>query len=420
MRSARNIGGIIEARLSPHALDALRRVAAAAESVGAAPYLVGGFARDALMGVGGAVDIDITLAGVDSAAFERVAERAGGSLTNRSRFGTAKLQVGDARMDIAMARAESYPTPGSLPAVRAGDIRQDMDRRDFTVNAMAVSLAADGWGDLYDPRGGRRDLGARLLRALHAHSFRDDATRILRAARYCARLGLTPTEDTREALIASTSHISAISAARVRNELERVFDERDAAPEAMRLLSEWEALSAIHPALGYSPAAWRDFVAETADAPAKSRNGIAYAMLCRGVSDADASGVVARLMPDGAGARRIREAGALGRDLDRLGERALASLPNSRLAALLDPLDEDSVRGVALASRGAARRRLVEYLALHRGARSELGGAELIAMGAPRGRAVGCILRRLRDARLDGEASSIADERALAERLIKG
>ena len=145
--------------------------------------------------------------------------------------------------------------PGSLPVVRPGTLAEDLARRDFSVNAMAVSLSESDWGDLFDPQGGLNDLRARMLRILYPDSFRDDATRILRAARYASRLSLALSPETEDHLLGSVGFISKISPARMRDELERVFLEAEAAP-ALGLLNEWRALSAISPALEYEADAW--------------------------------------------------------------------------------------------------------------------------------------------------------------------
>jgi len=292
-------------------------------------------------------------------------------------------------------------------------MRQDLARRDFSINAMAVSLSAGSWGKLLDPHEGRADLGAGLIRALHAASFRDDPTRIFRAARYAARLGMRLEPDTLDWALDSTRFISRLSPARVRNELELIFDEPDSASDAMGLLSDWGALSAIHPSLRRNARAWERFGSDTAGLARRERAGVGYAILCYGVSDADASAIVARLRPDGISRRAIRDAANLG----RIAESEIIRRSNSELAALLDPLGGSAIRGAALAAADAARRRFEEYLSRHRHLKPHLTGDDLIRMGVPRGPDVGRMLARLRSARIDGDAATAEDERALVRRL---
>ena len=111
------------------------------------------------------------------------------------RFGTATVGVPGASVDLVTARSETYRQPGALPEVRPGSIAEDLARRDFTVNAMAVPLTGDARG-LVDPHGGRADLRAGIIRTLHTGSFRDDPTRIFRAARYSKRLGFSVHRET--------------------------------------------------------------------------------------------------------------------------------------------------------------------------------------------------------------------------------
>ena len=394
--------------------NALRAVGDAAERAGAEPYLVGGAVRDLLLGRAAAADLDVSLLRADANTFDAIASLTGGKVTKRSQFNTARLALGEMAIDLAMARAEEYPSPGSLPVVRPADsMRQDLARRDFSVNAMAVSLSASSWGKLLDPHEGRADLDAGLIRALHPASFRDDPTRIFRAARYSARLNMAPEPDTLGWILDSTRFIARLSPERVRNELELIFNEPDSANAAMRLLDAWDALSEIHPSLRRDARAWARFPAETSGLVRQERAGVGYALLCCGASDTDANAIVARLRPDRTSRRSIRDAATLG----RIVESELACRSKSELASLLDPLSESAIRGAALSSANAARRRFEEYLSRHRHLKLHLTGDDLIRMGIQRGPEVGRALARLRAARIDGDAMTAEDERALVRRL---
>ena len=149
-------------------------------------HLVGGAVRDLLLG---RTPKEIDLVAEEDGA--GVAERLAAGVGRRhARFGTASLQTEDGLpIDVATARAEEYPSPGSLPVVRPGTLEDDMARRDFTVNAIAVGLSPDRRGQVHQADGALRDLGAGVLRVLHDRSFIDDPTRMVRMARYAARLG---------------------------------------------------------------------------------------------------------------------------------------------------------------------------------------------------------------------------------------
>ena len=410
-----NVAELMASRLTPESLDAVRIVGAAAESAETAPYLVGGAVRDLMLGCTESVDLDIALVGADGSSFARLAELTGGRIARQSQFVTAKLELDALVVDLAMARAEEYPTPGSLPVVRPGTLREDLLRRDFSINAMAVSLNSETWGDVVDLNSGLADLSGRRLRILHEKSFRDDPTRILRAARYLPRLALTPTSDTLNALLQSVSLLDKVSPARARNELDRVFTEND--PQgAMRYLSDWGALRAIHPSLEFQSEAWTRYAAQAKGLPALERTSLGYAILCCGISDVDANGLVRRLNPPVAVRRAIQEAAMLG----RTASSGLLNQPNSELARVLDPSSESALLGVALANGGELGSRISTYLRRHRNLRPRLTGDDLIEMGAPRGPAVGSILERLRNAWLDDDISSASDELALAARLVRG
>ncbi len=409
-----NVAGLMASSLTPESLSAIRAIGAAAETAGVVPFLVGGSVRDLILGRAKSLDIDITLVGANDTIFASIAELSGGRIARRSQFVTAKLQLDSLEVDLAMARAEEYPKPGSLPVVRPGTLVEDLSRRDFSVNAMAVSLSSETWGDLVDLHQGLDDLEGRRLRVLHENSFRDDPTRILRAARYSSRLTLKPTPATLDALLNSVSFLDSVSPARVRNELERVCLERDPSG-AMKLLSDWGVLGAIHPCLEFQPDAWDRFATEANDLPSQYRTVLGYAILSWGISEADARGLIARLNPGASERTSIRETVIL----SRTPATELEGSTNSDLARVLDPLSEPAVMCAALNTGGGLGCRISRYMRSHRGLRPHLTGDALIEMGVPRGPAVGDILRRLRDSWLDGEVSTADEERALAEKLAR-
>jgi tRNA nucleotidyltransferase (CCA-adding enzyme) len=159
-------------------------------------YVVGGAVRDALLGRVPR-ELDFVVEGDAAEVAERAAERLGGRAVVHERFGTATVQAEGVQFDVASARSEHYPRPGALPEVRAdAPLTDDLARRDFTVNAIAFHLANGG---IVEWPGARADLEAGLLRVLHERSFEDDPTRLLRLARYGARLGFA-TEPQTEAL----------------------------------------------------------------------------------------------------------------------------------------------------------------------------------------------------------------------------
>ena len=411
-----NISDLMASGMESYVLQTVRAVAKAAEDCGVEPYLVGGLVRDLIIGTAASSDLDMTLVGASSDTFDDIVHRVSGEITKRSQFNTVALRVGGHDFDLIMARAESYPTPGSLPVVWPGTLEEDLARRDFSVNAMAVSLSGAGWGDLFDPQGGLADLRNGILRILHPDSFQDDATRVLRAARYSSRLSLTLSPETRNALLESVGYISYISPARVRDELERVFLESQAGA-ALCLLQEWGALTAISPALEYEADAWSLYSDRTDGLSKRGRIAVGYAILGAGMSATGAAIVAARLMPGARARRALQDAAEL---IARIDGGEFEGAANSVVAEALDALLELSVMGCAIARAGSPiGGRLEEYLRVHRPLRTILTGDDIIALGVPRGPEVGRIQRLLRAARQDGLIESRAEEEAFVLDRLK-
>lgn len=213
--------------------------------------LVGGAVRDLLLGRAPR-ELDAVVAG-EAALFARdLAESLGAdaakspSATLHERFGTAVVEWQGGRVDIAERRAESYPAPGALPQVRPGSTEEDLRRRDFTVNAIAVPLGGPRMGELLCAEHALEDLAAGRLRVLHERSFVEDPTRLLRLARYRARLGFEPERHTAElaAEALAAGALATVSRARVGAELRLALGEPDPVA-ALGALSELGVLSAL-------------------------------------------------------------------------------------------------------------------------------------------------------------------------------
>ena len=160
-----------------------------AERSGTALYLVGGALRDLLRGPSAPMcEIDLAVQGEVEAIARAAARASNAEFTLFPRFRTAHLRLGSATVDLASARRERYPEPTAPPVVWPAAIADDLPRRDFSVNAMALALTNERRGELLDPCGGLCDLRARRIRVLHTRSFIHDPARLLRACRYAARL----------------------------------------------------------------------------------------------------------------------------------------------------------------------------------------------------------------------------------------
>ena len=381
--------------------DRLRRLAG---EDGTAVYLVGGPVRDYLLGAA-VNDLDIAVAGDAIGLAERLAEDVGGRLRVHRRFGTATVSAAGAVVDLVTARRERYRRPGALPDVRPGSIGEDLARRDFTVNAMAIPLSGDAV-DLVDPHGGRDDLRAGVIRILHRQSFRDDPTRILRAIRYAARFGFRIAEATLDELqdALAGGAMSSISGDRARHELARMLGESRPLP-GLAYAEELGALRAIHPALsaghlsgtglgaeGLGPLTW-------------------LAALVWNTSPDEGRAFAARINAPAEWARVIGDTGRLA---ERLPELAGPEVSPSEICGLLDGIESDALAAARLLGGATASERIGRYAGEWRQIAPCLGGEDLLALGVPAGPSVGEALRALRRARLDGAANSRRDEETLA------
>jgi tRNA nucleotidyltransferase (CCA-adding enzyme) len=290
-------------------LPLLGRVGAVAAGRGVAVCLVGGTVRDLLLGRP-LRDVDLLVAG--DAGLLAQAAALGTSLQVRAhaRFGTARLwdPGTGATLDLASARQERYRQPGALPVVQPASLAADLTRRDFSINAMALPLRADGVGELLDPHGGRLDLQRKLVRVLHPGSFLDDPTRAYRAVRLGVRLGFRPHPSTsrwlREAVAAGA--VARLSPARLAAELARVAAEVPLAALLNRLARRG-LLAAIHPALSIpdAPGAGRRLSLLLDGAPAAVRLLALVTFLLQEASPADLAGALTRLQLPAGGRRRL-------------------------------------------------------------------------------------------------------------------
>src|SRR5919109_1443387 len=213
-------------------------------------YLVGGTVRDILLGERN-FDVDIAVEGDAIALAEALAGALGGRVRPHPQFGTAVVLYGeDGRVDVVTARTEFYDAPAALPSVEHASIREDLFRRDFTINAMAVSLRGEDFGRLVDPFHGRRDLREGVIRVLHNLSFIDDPTRIFRAIRYENRYGFRMDEHTVRLArgCIEMGLVGDLSSARLRDELVLLLEEGEVEHSILRL-AELGAARAIHPHL---------------------------------------------------------------------------------------------------------------------------------------------------------------------------
>jgi tRNA nucleotidyltransferase (CCA-adding enzyme) len=349
-------------------------------------HVVGGAVRDALLGKVPR-ELDLVVEGDALSVARRAAARVGGELTVHERFGTATVRTDAYAFDLAGARRERYPRPGALPEVELGaTIAEDLARRDFTVNAMAVSVFD---GTRTDWPGARADLAAGVLRVLHERSFVDDPTRMVRLVRYAARLGFAPEPAT--AALIDPALCATVTGERLGNELRLLLGEPF---EALRLLDAW----------GLGRALLGDGFQLTWLAERAAPGLVRLAACCTRI-------------PRGELAARLDHLGFVGRDRDVVvaaagGFEPLHGSLDVSDAELWRRLRRERVETVMLLAAGGERgaQRWLDHVR-HR--RLAITGDDLVAGGLT-GAAVGEGLARAMEAMLDGRAPDRPSQLAAA------
>ena len=325
----------------------------------------------------------------------------------------------DERVDVVTARSESYEAPAALPTVEPGSIRDDLYRRDFTINAMAVSLKGEDVGLLVDPFDGRSDLEAGRIRVLHDRSFIDDPTRILRAIRYEDRYGFRMDDETVALARAciETGHVGDLSGARLREELIALLEEGDVS-HAIPRLGELGAEKEIHPNVVADDAAvslfdrLRELNARyELEAPAWR---LGLAALARNLSPDEITAWLEGLKVRRRDAEQIAAAVAEGPKIaDQLRR---DSLTPADVVELAEPHAPDApLFALALADTPELR----EYFERLGGIRLEITGADVAELGLGESPRVGEILAELRRRKLNGELDGRESELTAARELIE-
>ncbi|MEB3322520.1 MAG: CCA tRNA nucleotidyltransferase [Synechococcaceae cyanobacterium] len=325
-------------------------------------------------------------------------------------FGTVELELlleeGPLLLDVATARREWYPQPAENPRVSFGALEDDLARRDFTINAMALVLTGEAEPELLDPHGGRNDLELRQLRFLHPGSVRDDPTRVLRGARYRARMGFALAPGSLSQVRGTLARwpwpwrpgdppaqAPPALGTRLRMALELLLA-HDSWPEALAALQEWEALPLLDAAL-QQDRRWRLRLQRA------RRFGLPLlpALL---VTASDPLALAERLQLPHRQHRLLAQVVELGERLAGAGDAATSSWPPSRWCALLERtgLRAEAV-ALALAAGIGPRRPLLRWWCRWRHVRAPVGAEDLLAAGFRPGPALGERLRQLRAEQLD-------------------
>ncbi|MCI0554477.1 MAG: CCA tRNA nucleotidyltransferase [Anaerolineae bacterium] len=437
----RDHSAMLETSLDGLHLELLHLFAYQAAGLQMPLYLVGGVVRDIFLGRA-VNDFDLVVEGGIASFAESILKKYGGKILVHSRFGTAKWILNESTFkrldfpvsrfpdfelsfDLVSARSETYSQPGALPTVERSTIDDDLRRRDFTINAMALRLDGNHYGELIDPLGGEADLERGTIRVIHPKSFIDDPTRIYRAVRYEGRYGFQIEDDTLALIPDARSIIAELSAERIRHELDLILAEPNAASMLARL-TELDLLKPIHPVLFFDESA-NSRLANIGSFRALRR--ISPWNLDRGEGNKRVLGWLLWLM-----SLSHNDIGSLNLRLqftsDFLASLFATSTMFSTLSSFADITPSQCVERLSLYPLNAVeavyfiapdekiKDVFFKYLAEWRHVKPHITGDDLRERGLEPGPRYAEILRRLRAAWLDGEIKSTEQESKLLDKLL--
>ncbi|MBT5774324.1 MAG: CCA tRNA nucleotidyltransferase [Dehalococcoidia bacterium] len=391
----------MRAALHPAARRLLDSAVDAATEAHLALWAVGGPIRDTAL-ARRLEDIDLAVDGEAASIATVIATRLEATLALEPRFGTASVTLDGDRLDLASLRGERYPTPGALPIVTLGaTIEDDLARRDFSVNAIAIALTGPRAGELLDPYSGLHDLASARFAVLHDRSFEDDATRLWRAARLVAQRNLRPHPHTRALIEHGARWLAPVSGHRLWTEL-TLIAQRGRAARTFALLDQWGVLAGTHPAFALTEVSrralrhrWRPLSPETL-----------AATLLAPLPPAEATAILDRLDAPGSARQAVQ------------GAHALLAVSPTAGPDTLEPLASTTThaRTAARWLGGTPQIELQRSLRRWEQTRPHLNANDLLRLGIPPGPSLGESLRTLRRARYLGTLRSPSQARALIKR----
>lgn len=418
----------LEGELPVEIKGLFRSLGQMADELSIRAYVVGGFVRDLLLGVPN-LDVDLVVEGDGIDFAQTYAAKAGGRVKRHKRFGTAILVLpGRFKVDVATARTERYERPGALPVVEPGNIEQDLYRRDFTINSMAICINPREFGRLIDPFGGLEDLRQGRIEALHAMSFVDDPTRILRAVRFEARyrFRIAPWTEGLIRKAMAEGMLDQVTGERIRQELVYILSEEDPTG-AVKRLEEFRVLQFFNPRLSFGAETqflYR-WIPEAIDQLRElhtpvQRWAVYLLALLFPLPLEDTLEFHRRLRFS----RRTREAVGqlepLRSDIEPLLQTP-EEIPVSRIYYALRGLHPEVLALLlARAGEGKIRERVLTYLERLKDVRPEIGGEELKALGIPPGPIYREALEAVLQAKLDGLLRGKEEELDIVRKLWWG
>ena len=428
---SRTIAPLIVEKLPPQVLSLLREIGQMAAKAHTQAFLVGGMVRDLLLG-NPTVDLDVVIEGDAITLAKALARTTGATCAVHPRFGTATMTAADGtKVDFATARTEFYAHPAAYPTIENSSIQNDLYRRDFTINSMAISLAPQRFGTLLDFFGGLDDLQGRAIRVLHPLSFVEDPTRIYRAVRLEQRLGFVLEEGTERLihLAVRKKLLYRLSGKRILGELLLILREERPLP-ALTRLHALRVLGLLHPslqrhrslpvALRRIPETMALFASLRPAEPVERWLVHLWAMLDRLTAGDLAALTVTLEMPPRLAARTIRAKSVVAR-WEALVHSGAKPTPRDAWTVFSNAGVEEVLLALAKTNKKSCRDLLIRWLETLRFVRPSITGDDLSAMGIRPSPAFGGILAKVREALLSGKVKpGRKTELALARRLARG
>lgn len=414
-----SLKSLLEKRVPQKIQRLLWQAGRVANKMGYRVFIVGGFVRDLLLGIEN-LDIDLVVEGdgIDF-AIQFTNELAGKIKTHRE-FGTAVLTLVDGfKLDIATCRREFYPQPASLPEVTPTSLREDVFRRDFTVNSMAININLKSFGNLIDFFGGQKDIKEKKVRVLHEESFIEDPTRIFRAVRFEQRYGFTIEEKTlgliRSAL--KSNSLQKLSGERIRQELIQILEE-DRPGRVIQRMQELGILEVIHPRMRLDRGK-EEKLDRLIDVFARfeilfhkkiKKWLIRFLLLLEDLNESELKEFCQRYRFNKEERESILKGKNKAKELEEKLERSEFLKPSS-IYYLLQPLSQEILLfTVARAKEKGIEKRIFDYLSKLKNIKIEVNGNDLRQMGYKPSPRFTQILEEIKKAKLDGEMETKEEE----------
>ena len=424
----KNVHSLLEERLPRHMIMMLHQAGALASSMGSNIFLVGGIVRDMVLRIDN-LDIDLVVEG-DGIAFARAfAPSIGGRCAVHEKYKTAVITLRDGtHIDVATARTEYYKHPGGYPVVEQSTLKLDLYRRDFTINTMAVCLVPQRFGELIDFFGAQRDIKEKRIRVLHALSFVEDPSRILRAVRFEKRYGFALGKQTLSLVHAAVKSglLGSIPGRRISHEIRQILSEDDPIPSLERL-RELEVLTAIHPELVINNGVRDDFsrVKQTISwfdllyTHEQYRSWFIYLLaLVEPMKPKKIIAICQRLGLTDENVRNILTS----RTRVNTVLRDLATSEKKTPAVVVRALEkariEEALYAMSKTKSPEIKEMISSYITTWRAYKPPVTGKDLIAFGYCKGKKLGDVLRLIRDKGLNGEIRDFKDAMKLARKLL--